>query len=77
MTVYFEKEWERDLTELRQELNIEPPPPIVWLLSPENLCFGEDSNQPTQLLRLDRIIKFCVWLLEVLYLSVGVQRYTG
>ena len=77
MTVYFEKEWERDLTELRQELNIEPPPPIVWLLSPENLCFGEDSNQPTQLLRLDRIIKFCVWLLELVYLSVGVQRYTG
>ena len=43
----------------------------------ENLCFGEDSYQPTQLLRLDRIIKFCVWLLEVLYLSVGVQQYTG
>lgn len=26
MCVYFEKHWERDLEELRDELNIEPPP---------------------------------------------------
>ena len=29
MNVYYEKHWETDLTELRQELNIEPPPPII------------------------------------------------
>lgn len=30
MCVYFEKHWERDLQELRDELNIEPPPEIPY-----------------------------------------------
>ncbi|XP_045200588.1 ubiquinone biosynthesis protein COQ4 homolog, mitochondrial-like isoform X2 [Mercenaria mercenaria] len=30
MCVYFEKHWERDLQELRDELNLEPPPEIPY-----------------------------------------------
>ncbi|KAL4219182.1 Ubiquinone biosynthesis protein [Mactra antiquata] len=30
MCVYYEKQWERDLQELREELNIEPPPEIPY-----------------------------------------------
>lgn len=34
MCVYFEKHWEQDLNEMRQELNIDPPPDLPYPDSP-------------------------------------------